>query len=136
MGNGTLGEFDWVNARADCSLLSVFLKLQSECQADVERVNKRLSLSDSREVKPHFCIEANEANNQFWAFGSSDPRSIVKFFLREDRIEVTTLSETLSVTLTLNNEGRCKLRVNGAQELDQWQLRNLVLADLFFTRPD
>jgi hypothetical protein len=126
--------FNWVEARADCSLLSVFHKLQSGCGTDVGKMNERLRATELRGQKAHFALESNEANTQFWVFGNINPRLIVKFILCNDCIEVATPSKTLSVTLTLNNQGECKLRVDGAQELDQWQLRKLVLEELFFGR--
>jgi hypothetical protein len=126
--------FNWVGARAECSLLPVFHRLQADCDTDVGTMNERLRASELRGQKAHFALESNEANTQFWVFGNINPRLIVKFIFCNDRIEVATPSKTLSVTLTLNNEGKCKLRVDGAQELDQWQLRKLVLEELFFGR--
>ena len=134
MTSNTPNDFDWINARADCSMLLVFLKLQSECEADVESMNKRSVAMEPQGVKPHFCCESNEAKTQFWVFGNVAPRMTVRFVLHNDHIAVETSGEKLSITLTLNNEGKCKLRVDGADELDRWQLRKLVLEELFFGR--
>jgi hypothetical protein len=35
-------------------------------------------------------------------------------------------------TLTLTNEGKCKLKVEGGEELYDWQFRRMVLENLFF----
>lgn len=129
--NGVLQNFDWVNARAECSLLPVFRKLESECGADVETMNKRL-VADGSQAR--FLSQSNDANTQFWVFGNIDSSLLVKFVLFTDRIEVATPSQTFAVTLTLDNEGKCKLRVDDGEVLDQWQLRKLVLEDLFFAR--
>jgi hypothetical protein len=38
----------------------------------------------------------------------------------------------MSITLTLDAHGECKLQVDGEQELTHWQMRRLVLEGLFF----
>lgn len=37
----------------------------------------------------------------------------------------------LRATITLNNEGRCMLKVDG-EELEPWNVRRMALEDLFF----
>jgi hypothetical protein len=39
--------------------------------------------------------------------------------------------EKCIATLTLNNEGECRLLVNG-QELEEWQFRKMMWEELFF----
>ncbi len=56
----------------------------------------------------------------------------VEFNCEANRIVVRNQDREFSVTLTLNNEGRCKLRVDGAEELEQWQVRRIALEKLFF----
>jgi hypothetical protein len=43
-------------------------------------------------------------------------------------------NEVLEATLTLNNQGECRLKV-GKEELEFWQFRRLVLEDFFFNPP-
>jgi len=129
--NGVLQNFDWVNARADCSLLPVFRKLELDCGDDVAAMNKR---SEANGSQARFLSQSNDAKTQFWVFGNIDSSLLVKFVLFADRIEVATPSQTFAISLTLDNDGKCKLRVNDGEVLDQWQLRKLVLEDLFFTR--
>jgi hypothetical protein len=56
----------------------------------------------------------------------------VNFSLEGDEIVVCAGNEIiLRATITLNNEGRCMLKVDD-EELEQWQVRRMALEDLFF----
>jgi hypothetical protein len=57
----------------------------------------------------------------------------VDFVCTRDEIQVSDDKDQLlySASLTLNDEGKCRLRV-GDKELTQWQFRRMALEKLFF----
>ncbi len=57
----------------------------------------------------------------------------VDFALSKDRINVYNDKDEimLAATITLNNEGKCRLVVE-EEELTQWQFRRMALEKLFF----
>jgi hypothetical protein len=120
-------DFDWVQARANCSIAVVFKQLQLDIEGDIQAVNA------ARELPPShaFQLLANTTGNVFVVSRPSDPNREVKFFLIRDQIDITGLGMNLVATLTLNNEGRCKLKI-GEEELERWQVRRMTLERLFF----
>jgi hypothetical protein len=124
--------FNWVGARAECSYGPVFGRLELGCEDDAKARNKVVFGSESQARRRHFSIIENDAKTKFRVCEDSDPRSAVTFSLREDCIEIETPKKTLRITLTLNAQGECRLQVDGEQELTQWQVRKLVLEELFF----
>jgi hypothetical protein len=63
----------------------------------------------------------------------------VRFYRIDEQIAVEGSGDPVSElkfegTLTLTNEGKCKLRV-GDQELDEWQVLRKALEKLFFAGP-
>jgi hypothetical protein len=124
--------FNWVSARAECSIGPVFMRLYLGCADDAQERNRILANDESQTRRRHFSVIQNEAKNIFQVAEDTDPRSVVTFSLHTDRVEIKTPDKTLSVTLTIDAEGDCKLQVDGEQELSQWQVRKLVLESLFF----
>ncbi len=126
--------FNWVSATAECSYGPIFIRLHLGCEDDAQERNKILASDESVTRRRHFSVITNDAKTKFTVCEDTDPRSAVKFSLREDRIEIETPRKTLSITLTLDAQGECKLRVDDEGELNQWQVRKLALGDLFFGR--
>jgi len=123
--------FDWVKARADCSVLVVFNQLRLAVEEDIKIINVT---PRPLEYQPSFGIRSNWAGDCFVVFQVENSSLRVEFNCQRDYFEVTTQdNKQFKVTLTLNNEGRCKLRVDGGEELEEWQLRRMMLEDLFFT---
>jgi hypothetical protein len=124
--NGIPRELDWVKARAACSLAQVFKELQLGVEDDVRTANviRKLTADNEFGTKP--------INQGFVAYRIGLTKN-VRFFLETDRIEVHNdlTNEKHSLSLTLNEEGRCKLLSNGA-EYEQWQVRKIALEGLFF----
>ncbi len=109
------------------SLAQVFKELQIKIEADVITANaiRKLTGNDQFQTKPlnHsgfvvYCVQRSEN---------------VRFFLEADHIEIQNdlTHEKCNLTITLNEEGRCKLVSNGA-ELEHWQVRRNALDRLFF----
>ncbi len=124
-------DFNWVKVRAACSLLPVFKKLEMDVREDAKVLNELLG-----GPLPAVDVAVNDAGTMFQVFRGSGPGNVVKFALRSDRIEITTAKSTFILTLTLDDDCRCKLRViegnKSERVLEQWQVRRLVLEDLFF----
>jgi hypothetical protein len=124
-------EFNWVGARAACSSAQVFTSLFISVKDDVEKMNT-LSINHGRV----FGAGSNSSGRYFAAYRDGNTNSLVEFTLHGDHIEIKTSKDIapLVVTLTLDNEGNCKLRVDGGECLSQWQVRRMVLEELFFGR--
>lgn len=126
-------EFNWVDARATCSPAKVFSSLFMGVKEDVRKMNELAPLSTRKRT---FDAHSNESGKIFAVCPDGDTKSVVQFKLSDDHIEIEISkgAAPLIVTLTLDNDGKCKLRVNGGECLDQWQLRRDVLEELFFGR--
>lgn len=127
------GKLNWVKARSTCSYHQVFKELELGAQDDVEFMQS-LTAPNERTM---FRV-ASTSSSRFAVIRVDDPilsdsRS-VSFALTPDAIVVYGEDQNakLTATLTLTNEGECKLKV-GSQELHQWQFRRMALESLFFS---
>lgn len=130
-------EFDWVKKRHACSLGDVFERLRLEVQSDV---NIRNELRDTTEPEGHryYGFGFKSSSRSFTAFAQGTPEvtklhKSVLFTLEADHIAVTqdAAPHPLIVRIGLNDEARCVFKVE-EKEYESWQLRKLVLDDLFF----
>jgi hypothetical protein len=124
-----LPEFNWVQARAECSLPQVFKQLQIGVQSDVEQLKRTLPANSNVRLS----VEVRAGRFSVVRTENGSIPDTVDFALVRDAITVTNDDgETLaSATLTLDDSGRCRLRV-GSAELEQWQFRRKMLEELFF----
>jgi hypothetical protein len=122
-------DFSWVRERAKCSTAEVFKRLQLEAERDVEAANSVFELAGFLE----FRITTNSAHDVFIAAREGHPTQI-KFSLGSGKIHVKRDGQSdLEITLTLNNNGQCRLKVNGEdEELEVWQVLRMSLENLFF----
>lgn len=127
-------DFNWVKARAACSLLVVFKSLEQGVREDVATIE---SLTDPRE---NIQFQVTASSKQFSAVRIDDAvRGIgqsVDFRLGDGVITAHLASNKgeeplFTASVTLDNEGQCKLRV-GDENLEQWQVRRMALETLFF----
>lgn len=123
-------QFDWVKARADCSLLCVFNELRLGVEEDIKTMNAMPPLTEY--PVPQFDLRANTMGDHFLVFRTDNAGMRVTFNCERGRIAVTKGEKPFAITLTLNNEGRCKLRVDGGEPLELWQVRRMMLEELFF----
>jgi hypothetical protein len=131
MTNKLPENFNWVKERFHCSLAVIFKELEHGVREDMA-ILKQLYPKDRA------TLDVSSSNNCFTVLLIADPMTSlitnsVEFLLTREGIKVENKDKTQSfmVTLTLNHEGQCKLKV-GTDELDQWQFRKIVLEKLFF----
>lgn len=126
-------EFNWVKVRAECSAEAVFQRLRLSLEVDARSRTDMLL----KENAPYgfTTISQGASVSVFIQGGITEPRSIV-FTQTADGISVRDGNDKamMEATLTLNNDGDCRLKVDG-KELELWQFRKLALEDFFFSSP-
>lgn len=118
-------DFDWVTARAQCSSGKVFEKLRLQVKKDVE--TKNLLLADHHDA---FALVDN--GDHFSVIVPSNPLLKITFSLTKEKISVHRRDRLVCEgTLTLNDDGECRVKING-QQRELWQMRRMALEELFF----
>jgi|SRR5271169_6739144 len=126
--------FNWVKSRGDCSIAAIFKALELGVCADVDAVKVLLRPEGGSTFSivasyKRFSVIREEAASSKSPLGSSRD---VNFVLEGHEIVISEGNrERFKATITLNNEGQCKLVV-GQNELEQWQVRRMALEELFF----
>ena len=123
-----VSKFDWVTERSSCSLPKVFKELRLQVEADVKTRNA-LRPNNS----PYELSVAENGDDFTVLLEAKDAHRSVIFSLAEHAIVVKDDkgNQMLEVTLTFNDEGKCRLHVN-KEERELWQVRRLTLEKLFF----
>ena len=124
--NSIPAELDWVTARSECSLHKMFKELKIGVTEDVNRRNA------ARKEGERVRFQVLPMPGGFSAFREdSKGGTSIDFTLSNNLITVTDgESMNFTVSITLNNEGRCKFLVAG-KELEQWQVRRMALEQFF-----
>jgi len=126
-------DLDWIKARSECSLGRVFSQIFIEVDQDVKDIN--LLPNTPGYPPPAFAVQKHESGNSFLVYEVGNVNALVKMQLGQDRILITMPDgKQIPVTLTLNNDGACKLKVNGEGEFERWQVRRMALESFFFDR--
>lgn len=121
-------DFDWVTARAGCSIGVIFEKLKSLIQQDVETRNS------NRETHVAWAFRfIDEGKGSFSVLvEGSKIHLTIKFILDRERISVFRADgKMFDVFATLSNDGECRAKIDN-QEYDLWQVRKMSLEDFFF----
>ena len=122
--------FDWVSARAACSLGAMFETLRTQVRADVEAADQMRSEGENRYA---FTFISQERMFAAVVEGTGI-RHVISFKLHDGFISVQDHERDLyQATVNLNDEGQCVIRVN-AREYAPWQFRKLALESLLFTK--
>jgi hypothetical protein len=128
MSNEKPSDFDWVAARLECSAAKVFELLYLETLRSVEARNATLPEGQTRfETANGDGVFSVVRRHRFTGVAG------VRFFLVGDEISVESQGVNVQFTasLTLNDEGECRLMVDG-RTLDRWQVLRRALESLFF----
>ncbi|MGA6979966.1 MAG: hypothetical protein WCC95_16800 [Candidatus Sulfotelmatobacter sp.] len=120
--------FDWVTRRSSCSLPAVFKELRAEVEQDVNTRNG---------LRPNYAPYEFSIADQDGSFSvflkAKELQMTVMFVLGEHGIQVRDDKgiAMFDVTLSFNECGECRLKVDGA-EREYWQVRRMALEDLMF----
>jgi hypothetical protein len=125
-----MSDFDWVNARAECSLVAAFIRLEKSIKDDTAAANQRFK--DRRK----FGVTIQDSNS-FSVYEEVQPPRHITFKLSESQISVVKRCDgrediQFSATLTINKDKQCRFLVEG-EELEEWQFRKKALEPLFFS---
>jgi hypothetical protein len=121
-------KFDWVTERSSCSLPNVFKTLRLQVEEDVKARNALRPPNSPYE----FSVAENNGGFTVLLKANDVHRSVV-FSLAEHAILVRDGigSPMFDVTLTFDDEGKCRLNVD-AEQRDFWQVRRMALEELLF----
>jgi hypothetical protein len=126
--------FEWVKERSECSAAKVFEQLRLEVEHDVEIRNAQIAPGAGYrfDVVPKgkkFAVVVAGIKS----VGKNVPFYSVTFTLEDGGVSVHDNDNKLALngTLTLNDDGECRLKVKG-KEREFWQFRRMALERLFF----
>ena len=122
-------DFDWVSARAKCSLVPLFEKLYLEIEQDISHINEILG-------DGYICKLIKNGDRAFSVVlhDHFDQGQAVRFRLVNGAIVASRGvddSAFASATPTLSDDKECRLLVDG-KERELWQFLKLALEGLFF----
>jgi len=125
-----MSNFDWVTARANCSLTKAFASLKAEIRRDIDVRNELL------EKHRDFKFDLTDNKNSFTVHTLSDRPTSDKGVTIELTDGALLVKDDkgdglFGATLTLNSSGECRFVVN-SQECESWYVRKLALEKLFF----
>jgi hypothetical protein len=128
-----MNNFDWVTARSECSIVALFESLKAQLQEDVERRN---GMYRGRPPFQQFGFQVLVNNTQVSVIVDGQIPNIydsVIFELTKSAIEVRDKNGNLKFKATpmINDDGECRLNVNGAEK-ELWHIRKMALEDLLF----
>ena len=128
-------DFDWVTARDLCSLPKEFHRLKELVEENYK--TRKRCMPPRHPYAYTFC--AIDSDN--FSVQRTDPPNescAVQFSLKNDRIIVGGSNSVshwdMTLTLTLNNAGECRFKIDGDGEYLRWQAAMKALGPLFFER--
>src|SRR6476646_12183282 len=125
---------EWVKARSQCSPSAVFEKLKSDIENDVEVRNGLCSQGDGRfnfSVTDNNVVQVSVEKTKVAHKGFEKYPVVVSLRVDGNEIVGTTRLGEFRATLTLNEEQKCRLKVDGIEH-EFWRVRQKLLEDLFF----
>lgn len=125
-------ELNWVRLRAECSINMIFEQLIVGVEEDCKVFNEVYQSN----ALTAYRVYVNSGRDVFGISCELDSRRVVKFYRGRDRIEAKNelTQESFTFTLTLDDEGRCKLKLTASgEELEQWQIRRRALEGVLFS---
>ena len=125
-------EFNWVKARSECVLPLEFERLKDSVKNSIQEIQEPRNF-DICEI----------STRELWVYRTpnrDDSKDGVLFVLRmdepkrEDHISVINYLRDTSfeITLTLNDNGQCRYRMDGEGEHLRWQIVRRALEPFFF----
>lgn len=130
-------DFNWVEARQQCSLQEVFEALRLGIRDDVETRNSNLPDNPDPHAQPMLkIVERGRTIRVYWhdIYGQY-ANLFVEFTLTAQNIVAKNHEGTLfEATVGLNDDGDCRVKMFG-KEYDFWQVRRKALEHLMFNIP-
>ena len=125
-------DFNWVEARQNCSVVAHFKLLQETVKANVNERQQQLG----EDAHPKVTFESG-SKTEFRAMrnGRSSGFKGVVFRLREDHVVVQhdlSGKHLFNLTVVLNDDGECRFKVDGEGEFLRWQVARKALEDILF----
>jgi hypothetical protein len=125
---------DWVTVRAKCNPKDVFDSLKAQVESDVDK-RDALRSEDELAYQIKFVFEGAATAFKVTRAQMMEPQQYVVFSLTDQGIKVSYKSDmvlpTIPATLTLSDEGECKLMADG-KEYYSWQFRKRALEPVLF----
>lgn len=123
--------WDWVTARHACSLEAFFERLYL---GTVKNVEVRLAQAQADRQRLPLVVQQVDSTLFSVTRPLTAARSAAVRFKRsatEIRVEGMEVAVNVRGTVTMNDDGHCRLLVDG-QELDEWQVLKRAFESLFF----
>jgi hypothetical protein len=121
--------WDWVEARAACSARQFFERLYLGAQANLAT---RTRLLTADEHGPRMAFQHTATPQAFSVFTRLDTGPVVRVRVDGPQISIDG-DDAFAGTVTLDDQGRCRLRV-GTEDLDEWQVLKRALEGFLFPR--
>lgn len=127
-------EWNWVQARAECSAVTMFERVRTGAIANTTARN---AIRQFDRPGNRFKVDPHGEGRGFTVFDTwGTVRRAVDVTLEHDVLHILVdlpagQNTTIDAAITLNDEGVCKFKV-GTRELDPWQLLKMALEPLFF----
>jgi len=120
-------DLNWVEAHFTCQTAQVFEELKLGVKDDIKTINTKRQLTDDAAFNT-----ASNSSGSVFMVRRGQSTEVVKFSYDRNHIQIDDEigHHTHSITLTLNSEGRCKLKVRD-EELEQREVREMALEGLF-----
>ena len=129
-------DFDWVTARDRCDVPKEFHKLMEFVEENYKA--RKRCLPDNHPYRYDFCKKDSDNFSVERTEGPLD-QCVVAFSLKNDGILVGDSSNEppwkMKLTLTLNDTGACRFKIDGKGEYMRWQVARRALGPLFFDEP-
>ena len=128
-------DFNWVQARLDCSLerefkeLAAQAKIEMACRSNSLKSDNGFSFKyvEKGEDKKNFAISRKPLENTLGVTLEVD------FYLRNDHICIVPINrDPFSLTLNLNVNGDCRYQIDKNGEYQRWQVLRLALEQILF----
>ena len=123
-------DFNWVEARQNCSVATAFEALKKTAETNVEERKKHLD----KDAGARLIFEDNSRSQFSVTRAAPSGDKGVLFHLRENLIFVLNVGGNNKSTLTpfLNDDGECRFAIDGEGEFLPWQVAQKALENILF----
>ena len=125
-------DFNWVKALTCCSVQFEFEKLKCDIKNGTAQRNSNYPDGSSAWIthEEHSIIQVSRTKPE----SIREPKPSVVLKSEGDCIKVTGFGheESMKLTVTLNDEGKCRFQINGKGLYRRWQVIRRALEAIFF----